>query len=204
MLSQRIINRIRRDWTSVRPVRAQKVLGIGLPKTGTTTLGRCLQRFGYKHRTFDMDLAAEVKRNNLTNALAEARKFESFEDWPWFMIFRELDEMFPNSKFILTIRKDTGTYVKSLQGHHEREGIRSPGFVKPRWWDVVFGVEPADWDYEKSAARYERHNQTVLEYFGGRRGRDLLVVCWEHGDGWKQLAEFLNKSCPHEPFPHLR
>ena len=151
-----------------------------------------------------MNLAAQVKRNELSGALAEAARFESFEDWPWFLIFRELDEKFPSSKFILTVRKDTETYVKSLQGHHEREGIRRSDFVKPDWWDVVFGVEPADWDYQKSAERYERHNQQVLDYFGSRRGRDLLVVCWEEGDGWSQLAEFLNKVCPNESFPHMR
>jgi Sulfotransferase domain len=204
VISERITNRIRREWTSLRPVRPQKIVGVGLPKTGTTTLGRCLQSFGYKHRTFDMDLASQVKRNELSGVFAEAAKFESFEDWPWFLVFRELDEKFPGSKFILTLRKDTETYVRSLQGHHEREGIMRSDFVKPHWWDVVFGVEPADWDYKKSAERYERHNQRVLDYFGDRRGRDLLVVCWEHGDGWPQLARFLNKQCPNEPFPHIR
>jgi hypothetical protein len=151
-----------------------------------------------------MDLAAQVKRNQLQNAIAEAKNYESFDDWPWFMMFEELDKTFPNSKFILTLRKDTETYVKSLQGHHEREGIRKPGFVKPKWWNDVHGVDPADWDYQKSAERYERHNRSVLDYFGDRRGRDLLVVCWETGDGWKELAAFLNKHCPNESFPHMR
>ncbi|MFN2529735.1 MAG: sulfotransferase [Pyrinomonadaceae bacterium] len=195
---------MRRDWTRVRPASSRKVVGVGLPKTGTTTLGCCLQTFGYKHRTFDMELALQVKRSNLRSALLEATKFESFADWPWFLIFRELDHSFPKSKFILTVRKDTETYVKSLRGHHEREGIRRSNFVKPYWWDDVFEVDPANWDYEKSAARYERHNQSVLEYFGDRNGRDLLVVCWENGDGWSKLAQFLNYRCPNKPFPHIR
>ena len=146
----------------------------------------------------------KVKRNQVDEVLARAEKFESFEDWPWFSIYRELDQRFPGSKFILTLRKDTATYVRSLQGHHEREGIRKKDFVKPHWWDEVFGVEPADWDYEYSARRYEKHNRDVAEYFGARVGKDLLVVCWENGDGWDALAGFLNKSIPNEPFPHLR
>jgi len=151
-----------------------------------------------------MDLALQVKRNQLNQALKEAEKYESFEDWPWFLIYRELDQRFPNSKFILTLRKDTATYVASLKGHHKREGIRELGFVKPHYWDEVFGVEPAQWDYQKSAQRYERHNQAVREYFGDRINRDLLVVCWEKGDGWAQLCKFLNKRSPDESFPHLR
>jgi sulfotransferase family protein len=151
-----------------------------------------------------MDLAAKVKRNQIDEVMKEAEKHESFEDWPWFMLYKEFDRKFPNSKFILTMRKDTATYVRSLQGHHERQGIRKPEFIKPHWWDDVFGVEPSDWDYDKSAARYERHNRAVLEYFAGRLNKDLLVVCWENGDGWAQLGRFLNKRIPNEPFPHLR
>jgi len=151
-----------------------------------------------------MDLALKVKRNQIDETLREAERFETFEDWPWFAIYREMDQKFPNSKFILTLRKDTATYVASLKGHHEREGIRNKDFVKPHWWDEVFGVEPANWDYEKSALRYERHNREVLEYFGDRVGKDLLVVSWEKGDGWAELSRFLNKRAPGEPFPHLR
>ena len=151
-----------------------------------------------------MDLAVKVKRNQLDEVLARAEKFESFEDWPWFSIYRELDQRFPGSRFILTLRRDTATYVRSLQGHHEREGIRNKDFVKPPWWDEVFGVEPAEWDYEFSARRYEKHNRDVLEYFGDRIGKDLLVVCWENGDGWEALSRFLGRRTPKEPFPHLR
>lgn len=204
MIARKISRRIKSSWIELRPVKPTKIVGVGLPKTGTTTLGYCFRRFGFKHRTFDMDLALQVKRNHLNQALKEAEKYEAFEDWPWFLIYRELDQRFPNSKFILTLRKDTATYVTSLKGHHNREGIREPGFVKPHYWDEVFGVEPAQWDYQKSAQRYERHNQAVCEYFGDRINRDLLVVCWENGDGWTELSRFLNKRSPHEPFPHLR
>jgi hypothetical protein len=204
MIATRISNKFRTTWTELRPVKATKIVGIGLPKTGTTSLGYCFRRLGFKHRTYDMHLAAEVKQNRLENTLAEAAKFEAFEDWPWFSIYRDLDQAFPNSKFILTLRKDTETYVNSLKGHHDREGIRRPDFVKPPWWEIVFEVEPSDWDYEKSAQRYERHNREVLQYFDGRVGKDLLVVCWENGDGWDKLCSFLNKRTPDEPFPHLR
>ena len=101
-----------------------------MPKTGTTSLGYCFRRFGFKHRTFDMDLAVQVKRNQLEPCSKEAAKFETFEDWPWFAIYRELDQRFPNSKFILTLRKDTATYVTSLKGHHEREGNQEERLCK--------------------------------------------------------------------------
>lgn len=204
MIATKMINRLKTSWLKLRPVSATKVVGIGLPKTGTTSLGYCLRRFGFKHQTYDMDLALKVKRNQIDEVLSEAERHESFEDWPWFLLYQEFDRRFPNSKFILTLRKDTATYVRSLQRHHEREGIRRADFVKPHWWDEVHGMQPAEWDYDYSARRYENHNRTVLEYFAGRVDRDLLVVCWENGDGWEKLSRFLNKRAPAEPFPHLR
>ena len=204
MIVTKINNRIRSRWLAVRPVRTSKVVGIGLPKTGTTSLGYCFRRFGFKHQTFDMELALKVKRNQIDEVMTEAEKHESFEDWPWFLLYREFDQKFPNTKFILTLRKDTTTYVKSLQGHHDREGIRNKDFIKPHWWDEVQGMDPHEWDYDSSAQRYERHNRAVLNYFAGRIDKDLLVVCWENGDGWDQLSRFLNKRTPDEPFPHLR
>jgi len=204
MIATKINNRIRSSWLKLRPVRTAKVVGVGLPKTGTTSLGYCFRRFGFKHQTFDMDLALKVKRNQIDDVLRVAQKHEAFEDWPWFLLYKEFDRRFPNSKFILTLRKDTETYVRSLQGHHEREGIRNKDWVKPHWWDEVHGQEPAQWDYDYSARRYENHNRAVLEYFAGRINKDLLVVCWETGDGWETLSRFLKKGAPDEPFPHLR
>ena len=204
MIATKINNRIRSSWLKLRPVRTAKVVGIGLPKTGTTSLGYCFRRFGFKHQTFDMDLALKVKRNQIDDVLRVAEKHEAFEDWPWFLLYKEFDRRFPNSKFILTLRKDTETYVRSLQGHHEREGIRNKDWVKPHWWDEVHGQEPAQWDYDYSARRYENHNRAVLEYFAGRINKDLLVVCWETGDGWETLSRFLKTRAPDEPFPHLR
>lgn len=204
MIVTKINNRIRSSWLNLRPVKATKVVGIGFPKTGTTSLGYCLRRFGFKHQTYDMDLALKVKRNQINEVMRIAEQHESFEDWPWFLLYKEFDRRFPNTKFILTLRKDTATYVRSLQRHHEREGIRNPDWIKPHWWDEVQGMEPASWDYSKSAQRYENHNRAVLEYFAGRIDKDLLVVCWENGDGWEALSRFLNKRAPAEPFPHLR
>jgi len=204
MIVTKLNNRIRSSWLHVRPVRTSKVVGIGLPKTGTTSLGYCLRRFGYKHQTFDMDLALKVKRKLIDEVMKEAEKHESFEDWPWFLLYKEFDQKFPNTKFILTLRQDTATYVRSLQGHHDREGIRDKDFIKPYWWDEVQGMDPHEWDYEKSAQRYEHHNRAVLDYFQGRIDKDLLVVCWEKGDGWDRLGQFLNKRTPIEPFPHFR
>jgi len=201
MTPRNVIKRVRRRLRLLRPAGPVKVFGIGLPKTGTKTLGECFERLGFKHRSFDMDLAAQVKKGELENVLIEAANYDTFEDWPWFLIYRELDRRFPGSKFILTLRKDVDAYLSSLRRHHDCQGIRNDDFDKPRWWDTVFGIPPNQWDYARSAGNYERHRREVLEYFQDRPD-DLLVVCWETGDGWDELCRFLNKRHPDKPFPH--
>ena len=185
----------------LRPVKRSRVFGIGLPKTGTKTLGDCFRTLGYKHHSYDMDLAVMVKQNEISRVLNIAEKYETFEDWPWFLIYKELDQKFPNSKFILTLRKDAEVYISSLKKHHLRQGIKNRNFDKPVWWDGVFGFAPDMWDYDKSAEEYEKHKMEVLEYFKDRP-KDLLVVCWENGDGWSELGNFIDRPIPNRPFPH--
>ncbi len=37
-----------------------KVFGIGLNKTGTTTLGLCLQHWGFRHKSYDLALSPAI------------------------------------------------------------------------------------------------------------------------------------------------
>jgi hypothetical protein len=184
----------------VRKRHGPKVFGIGYPKTGTTTLGSCFKELGFRHQSWDMRLAVEVVRNRLQKAFRIADRHDSFEDWPWFRIYKELDARYPGSKFILTVRRDTSTYLRSLENHQKRQGVGTKEFQKPSWWDEIFGSNGND--YQRRALAYEQHNREVQEYFKDRP-EDLLVVCWENGDGWEKLCRFLEKNVPTGPFPHL-
>ena len=39
-----------------------KVFGIGLNKTGTSTLGECLVALGYRHRSYSYELVQQLRR----------------------------------------------------------------------------------------------------------------------------------------------
>ncbi len=83
-----------------------KVFGVGWAKTGTTTLAQCLQILGYHHLSQRLDLVDELRGGNLDGVLSVVREYDSFEDWPWIILFKELDYAFPDSKFILTHRDE--------------------------------------------------------------------------------------------------
>ncbi|MBU3682910.1 MAG: hypothetical protein FGM39_02625 [Phycisphaerales bacterium] len=73
-----------------------KLFGIGWAKTGTTTLGGCLARLGYGHCGQNLSLVPEIARGDLARKMRIVRRHDSFSDWPWIAISRELDAGIPN------------------------------------------------------------------------------------------------------------
>ena len=82
-----------------------KVFGIGLNRTGTSTLGACFNHFGFNHLSLDRNSFENYKKQDFHSIYNRIEKFDSFEDWPWPLIYKEIDKRFPDSKFILTLRK---------------------------------------------------------------------------------------------------
>ena len=169
---------------------SNKIFGIGMSKTGTTTLASCFELLGFgPHISYDPQLKKWVENGgDLESIFKKVEGFRTFEDSPWYLIYRQLDQRFPGSKFILTVRKDSLTHAKSSWAHGVRRGQRT-GEISPKYLEQKLRV-------------YEEHNNGVFEYFKDRP-EDLLVLCWENGDGWEKLCGFLNVPVPVEvPIPH--
>ena len=171
-----------------------KIVGIGLNKTGTTTLGTCLVHWGFKHISYSKPAFDLWRKNDFDKLWQFTHNYDSFEDWPWPLVYREMDEKYPGSKFILTTRKNSETWFRSLCKHAHRTGPTE--FRK-----VIYGFEMPFEHPTEHMEYYVRHNRAVREYFHNRQN-DFLEVCWENGDGWNELSEFLNLPRPSTPFPH--
>ena len=171
-----------------------KIVGVGLNKTGTSTLGVCMRHWGLKHVSYDVDAFNLWRERDYAGMLGRARPFDSFEDWPWPLVYRELDRTFPGSKFILTRRKDPETWFESLRKHAELTG-------PTKFREVIYGHAMPHAHKEEHIRFYETHLQRVRGYFRTRPA-DLLEVCWEEGDGWDALSQFLGLERPNVPFPH--
>lgn len=167
-----------------------KIFGVGWPKTGTTTLQRCFEILGYSYYGYKPSLVGKPEL-----AMFIARRFETFKDWPWSLYYKELDERYPGSKFVLTTR-ETESWLLSYRNWVTRHQPTSA--MKDVRKKVYGSASPTE---EQAIERYERHNFEVKEYFSDRPG-DLLVVDWEQGDGWEQLCTFLDKPVPNMGFPH--
>jgi hypothetical protein len=101
-------------------VKPQKVFCIGWQKTGTTSMGAALKILGYRvggWESVNGQLVLSWHEGNLAPIIARAQKFEAFEDFPWPLVYRELDARFYASKFVLTVRKDEQTWLRSFRSH---------------------------------------------------------------------------------------
>jgi hypothetical protein len=176
-----------------------KVFGIGWAKTGTTTLGRCFEILGYNHQSQNLSLVPQILHGDLKKTLRIATAKDSFEDWPWPLVYREMDASFPSSRFVLTTR-DPDRWLTSYRAMIAAQGPPACELSTIRC--QLFGVDPAIASDEELVSRFIRHNAEILEYFKARSGQ-LLVVDWEAGDSWPKLCDFLGMPIPDVPFPHL-
>ncbi len=174
-----------------------KIFGIGWAKTGTTTLGRCLELLDYRHVGQRLDLVPHLEKGDLAAIHEVAAEADAFEDWPWLLLFRELDLAFPGSRFVLTTRAPD-RWIRSYLNM-----LRHPVFISDELTHirrVLYGLPFPDVTAEQLVDRYCRHNDTVTNYFRGRP-HDLLVVDWEASHGWPELCRFLGRDVPDQPFP---
>lgn len=161
-----------------------KVLGIGLSRTGTTSLHEALLRLGYSalHFPHPLEKISEVDAANDTPVAAE---------------YKRLDVTYPESKFILTVRSDLDAWLESCKALWDSEFHKWPKHTHDLH-AKLYGTKQYDRESLKSA--YERHLQDVEEYFRDRT-EDLLIM--EVGDdSWDPLCRFLEKEIPVIAFPH--
>lgn len=174
-----------------------KILGIGWAKTGTTSLAECLKILGYCHKSQDLDLTERWGGTDWDLLRQAAEPYETFEDWPWLLLYREFDQWFPGTRFVLT-RRDEQAWLRSYRNQLSRV---SQGARDSRIRSLLYGLPFPDVTDEQLLARYRKHNVDAVAYFADRPG-DLLVVDWTKGDGWAELCAFLGKPVPDIPFPN--
>jgi hypothetical protein len=165
---------------------AGKIFGIGLSRTGTTSLHRALEILGYR--------SVHYPPPDSIDALLEDH--DALSDTPVACRFRELDCRYPNSRFILTVR-DFRSWLTST-----RRFFAGP--PPEQAWRREVRLETygrLDWDRRAFLHAYHRHIETVTEYFA-TRPEALLILDVVAGEGWEPLCDFLEKPVPALPFPH--
>ena len=142
---------------------------------------------------------------------------QAFQDVPFSLpfTFQALDQRFPGSRFILTVRDSEEQWHTSLIQYYAAlfaqgrpptlADLKAAAYVRPGWMyeshcliHPDFGQDP--FNKEMLIAGYRDHNRAVQEYFRHRPGH-LLVLNVAQPGAYSRLCEFLGRPVEDKSFP---
>jgi hypothetical protein len=201
-----------------------KLIGAGLPRTGTLSQKIALEMLGLAPCYHMVNVLTDLDETPRWREVLEGdlspdeifRGFQATVDWPGSFFYRELVDLYPDAKVLLSVRsgeswarsmRDTiwGVIYGDILIRHLSDARR---LVDPAWDDYI-GLMSEMWrrsglmrdastSAEEMAAAMERFNQEVQDAVPAER---LLV--WSPGDGWEPLCEFLQLPVPEADFPRV-
>lgn len=175
-------------------MKTTKVFCIGFMKTGTTTLNRALSILGYRVSHNSWRWLNLIFRKDWNAIKARMNNWDAVEDNPIPLIYKELDKLFPQSKFILTTR-DPDSWFNSVSYHI--------GDLKSPMHEWLFGKGKALPKNDKlhTIHVFIKHRESVIEYFKNRPN-DLLIIDITKVENWDVICAFLGEKIPDTKFPH--
>ena len=205
-----------------------KVIGAGLPRTGTLTQKVALEMLGLGPCYHWVDVLADIERGvgqwqraldggGPWGEVFDDAGFHSTVDWPGGYFYKELMQAYPEAKVLLSVREGAAwerSFRETIWNMCYGESLlrllsSARAQVDPLWRDYLALVDRMFWGpqgtfaegHEMPAqliAQMERHNEEVKRMVPAER---LLV--WQVSEGWEPLCEFLEVDVPDEPLPHV-
>lgn len=187
----------------------QKIFGIGLSRSGTSSLNAALNMLGFR------TLHWRIYEERRLLSVEDCYLCDGITDINAAFMFETLFHMFPNAKFIYTTRplKD---WVKSISHHYDSP---DPQHLKSRL-DATPVVYPANahtgeentldfhiihhalyTNHKTWEDAYNNHEKRVKAFFGKRQENFLRFDIFRQKHGWPELCDFLGVKPPKEPYP---
>ncbi len=182
-----------------------EVIGAGFGRTGTESMKIALELLGYgpcHHMSEVITSPEQIKiwRNIVSKKSKDWSQafsgFRSTVDWPSVFYWRELSEVFPEAKIVLTYR-DAESWFNSFSktiAHLIKLSDDPNSLGKTLIETLVFGG-----DMETKEHVIEVYNKHILEVQSVIPKERLLVH--KIGSGWPTLCEFLGEETPGVPYP---
>lgn len=204
-----------------------KIIGAGLPRTGTNTLKESLEKLGYMKTYHMKELLVHPESLKYWLALKETgttqwdelyNGFQATVDFPGYPWYKEHMKQYPDAKVILTVRPfekwhssvSSTIWKAGPQTLGQKLGMLLKLLFNPRLRSVIncvklakemiFKVHFQGKFEDKVAAEkiFNQHIEDVKKYVPA----DKLLI-YDVSEGWGPLCKFLDKPEPDEPIPHL-
>ncbi|MEA2453824.1 MAG: hypothetical protein QOI45_86 [Thermoleophilaceae bacterium] len=202
-----------------------QLIGAGLPRTATTTQMIALEMLGlpcYHMRDMMADLGGSVPQwRKAFDGQGQWDEIfgdrQSTVDWPAAYHWRELIDVYPDAKVLLSVRDHDG-WTRSMQStinqiyfgdtlmHHLAQARYQIDPEFAGWIDLMIdmmwhergAMAGTQGESAAMAEQAEAWNQSVIDGVPSDR---LLV--WNPKEGWDPLCEFIGVDVPSEPLPHV-
>lgn len=173
-----------------------KVFGIGLPKTGLTSMLVFARSLGLEARGRDRVGYGLLRAGRHAEILDRFEAAEFWCDVPVPFMYRLALGRFPEARFVLTLRRDARTWYESICRHNRfAHPLRNKHhWIFGRWWPHGFA--------EEHMAYYERHNAEAEAWLRARIPADRLLVLRVDAPGAAQaFARFVGRETAATGFP---
>lgn len=111
---------------------------------------------------------------------SKIEEFDAFQDYPWMFLYKEIDNWYPDAKFIMTTRS-------------AEEVAQSDINMLKKYKSELPDKQPY-------IDRYNKHYNAVVEYFANKD--NLLIINLSDGNNWEKICDFLKLPIPKKDFPH--
>lgn len=177
--------------------KSYKIFGIGLPRTGTTSLSTALNEAGIPtlHGAYGMfpgpvDMSHPIYQ-----------KFSGFVDTPFYLLFEKANLRFPDCKFIFTTRRLDRWLESCANLWKVMNAIFPPDHAAWIYIAITFGSH--SFNANRLTTVFHRHHDAVERFFASLdTARYLTIDLDETERPWSPLAKFLGITEPNSPYPH--
>ncbi|MEO7961948.1 MAG: sulfotransferase family protein [Ginsengibacter sp.] len=204
-----------------------KIIGAGLPRTGTNTLKESLEKLGFVKTYHMKELLVHpenlhhwltLKETGTTNWDELYSGYQATVDFPAYPWYKEHMARYPDAKVILTVRPFEKWYTSVYstiwkagpQTLPEKLKMMSKLIFNSRLRSVINCVKFSkgmifqnhfEGKFEDKAYTEKLFNKYIEDVKAYVPADKLLV--FDVSEGWGPLCKFLNVSEPAEPIPHL-
>jgi hypothetical protein len=189
-VSPRLVNQF-----NILPKDTTKVFCVGINETGIKSLQVVLEDMEYQvarhYKLANIEFWKKLEKGDFSDIKHFSEMFNAFQDAPWFLFYKEFDNWYPGSKFILTIR-DSRSWLKNF--------LKYSGKVSKPLFKYFYGFENPIGHEKIFVERFEEHNREVIEYFKDRP-KDLLVIDVREDNVINKISTFLRKRTSFKTMP---
>ena len=188
-----------------------KYICIGQPKTGTKTMAKIFSLLNLKVNPnpicfnscddfilLNDDILYYFMSDNISKCHHNIENFDAFHDYPYSFNYEYVNNVFPESKFILTIRDDE-SWFNSLINYQHLPGASNRFFLEKLYgYKVILPENKKDVIF-----KYNEYNANIINFFQDKQDKLLIInlTAEDKNDIKMKLGEFLQKTIDFE-IPH--